>query len=121
MRKVSSLPPKPSHVFWLSCIHLEMVGLTEMGKSLMKKKEAVATLSLDGYEVQITHPDKPYFSREVKLSKLDLVRYYLAVAPGALVGIRNRPIVLKRFVNGAEKEAFYQNALPPTTHRGCVQ
>src|SRR5665213_2344688 len=78
----------------------------------MKKNEAVETLSLDGYEVQITHPDKPYFSREVKLSKLDLVRYYLAVAPGALAGIRDRPIVLKRFVNGAEKEAFYQKRAP---------
>ncbi len=40
------------------------------------------------------------------------MRYYLSVAPGALAGIRDRPIVLKRFVNGAEGEAFYQKRAP---------
>ena len=60
----------------------------------------------------MTHPDKPYFSRQVKLSKLELVRYYLSIAPGALQGIQDRPIVLKRFVNGAEGEAFYQKRAP---------
>jgi len=60
----------------------------------------------------VTHPDKPYFSRQAKLSKLDLVRYYLAVAPGALAGIEDRPVVLKRFVNGAEGEVFYQKRAP---------
>jgi bifunctional non-homologous end joining protein LigD len=69
-------------------------------------------LSLGGREVQITHPDKLYFSSQAKVSKLDLVRYYLSVAPGALAGIRDRPIVLKRFVNGAEAEAFYQKRAP---------
>jgi len=48
----------------------------------------------------VTHPDKPYFSKQTKLSKLDLVRYYLSVALGALAGIRDRPLVLKRFVDG---------------------
>jgi DNA ligase D-like protein (predicted polymerase) len=62
--------------------------------------------------VRITHPGKPYFSREARLSKLDLVRYYLAVAEGALGGIRDRPIVLKRFVDGAEGEVFYQKRAP---------
>ena len=60
----------------------------------------------------MTHPDKLYFSKERKLTKLDLVRYYMAVAPGALGGIRDRPIVLKRFVNGAESEPFYQKRAP---------
>ncbi len=69
-------------------------------------------LLVDGREVRITHPDKAYFSREVRLSKLDIVRYYLAVAEGALAGIRNRPIVLKRFVDGAEGEPFYQKRAP---------
>ncbi|XBH11993.1 hypothetical protein P8936_09735 [Edaphobacter paludis] len=69
-------------------------------------------LTIDGREVRVTHPDKLYFSRQTKLSKLDVVRYYLAVAPGALAGIRDRPIVLKRFVNGAEGEAFYQKRAP---------
>ncbi len=69
-------------------------------------------LSIEGREVRVTHPDKLYFSRQTKLSKLDLVRYYLSVAPGALAGIQDRPIVLKRFVNGAEAPAFYQKRAP---------
>ncbi len=69
-------------------------------------------LSIDGREVRVTHPGKLYFSKQIKLSKLDLVRYYLSIAPGALAGIRNRPIVLKRFVNGAEADAFYQKRAP---------
>jgi len=67
---------------------------------------------IEGREVRVTNPDKPYFSRQTKLSKLDLVRYYLSVAPGALAGIRDRPLVLKRFVDGAEGEAFYQKRAP---------
>src|SRR5437867_11228438 len=76
------------------------------------KDDTAEVLSIEGREVRVTHPDKPYFSRQTKLSKLDLVHYYLAVAPGALAGIRDRPLVLKRFVNGAEGEAFYQKRAP---------
>ena len=75
-------------------------------------EEAAEVLSVAGREVRVTHPGKLYFSQQLQLSKLDLVRYYLAVAPGALAGIRDRPIVLKRFVNGAEAEAFYQKRAP---------
>jgi bifunctional non-homologous end joining protein LigD len=76
------------------------------------KAEAAEFLTIEGREVRITHPDKLYFSKETKLSKIDIVRYYLAVAPGALRGIQDRPIVLKRFVNGAEGEPFYQKRAP---------
>ena len=69
-------------------------------------------LSIEGKDVRITHADKLYFSRQVKLTKLEIVQYYLAVAAGAVAGIRDRPIVLKRFVNGAESEAFYQKRAP---------
>ena len=72
----------------------------------MAKEPAGEVLSIEGREVRITNPDKLYFSSQARISKLDLVRYYLAVAPGALAGIRDRPIVLKRFVNGAEGEAY---------------
>ena len=77
----------------------------------MAKQDAGELLSIDGREVRITNPDKVYFG-EARISKLDLVRYYLSVAPGALAGIRDRPIVLKRFVNGAEAPAFYQKRAP---------
>jgi len=77
----------------------------------MAKPEA-EVLTIDGREVRVTNPDKPYFALQTKLSKLELVRYYLSVAPGALAGIRDRPIVLKRFVDGAEGQAFYQKRAP---------
>jgi bifunctional non-homologous end joining protein LigD len=76
------------------------------------KQEAIELLSIDGRVVRITHPHKPYFSQQTKLSKLDIVKYYLSIAPGALAGIRDRPLVLKRFVDGAEGEAFYQKRAP---------
>src|ERR687896_2154526 len=76
------------------------------------KDDTAAVLSIEGHEVRVTNPDKPYFSKQTKLSKLDLVHYYLSVAPGALAGIRDRPVVLKRFVDGAEGEAFYQKRAP---------
>lgn len=78
----------------------------------MARDEPPQLLEIAGREVRITHPSKPWFSREARLSKLDVVRYYLAVADGALRGIRGRPIVLKRFVDGAEGEAFYQKRAP---------
>jgi DNA ligase D-like protein (predicted polymerase) len=76
------------------------------------KAEDVEILDVGGREVRVTHPGKLYFTKQAQLSKLDLVRYYLAVAGGALGGIRDRPIVLKRFVNGADGEAFYQKRAP---------
>jgi bifunctional non-homologous end joining protein LigD len=76
------------------------------------KQEASELITVVGREVRITHPEKPYFSKQVKLSKLDLVRYYLSVTDGALRGIMDRPLVLKRFVHGADGEAFYQKRAP---------
>jgi DNA ligase D-like protein (predicted polymerase) len=75
-------------------------------------KDNAETLTVAGRDVRITNPGKPYFSRDAKLSKLDVVRYYLAVADGAVAGIRDRPVVLKRFVDGAEGQAFYQKRAP---------
>jgi DNA ligase D-like protein (predicted polymerase) len=78
----------------------------------MGHEEPAEVLSIAGHEVRVTHPEKLYFSKQAKVTKLDLVRYYLAVAPGALAGIQDRPVVLKRFVHGAEGEAFYQKRAP---------
>src|SRR3954466_16203023 len=78
----------------------------------MAKKPPAELLSVNGREVQVTNPGKPYFSRDVKLTKLEVVLYYLSVAEGAVNGIRNRPVVLKRFVDGAEEQPFYQKRAP---------
>jgi DNA ligase D-like protein (predicted polymerase) len=78
----------------------------------MTPKESAEVLTIDRRDVTITNPSKPYFTRDVKLTKLELVQYYLSVAEGALAPIRDRPIVLKRFVNGAEEPPFYQKRAP---------
>jgi bifunctional non-homologous end joining protein LigD len=78
----------------------------------MTKPDDAELLEIDGHTVRISSPSKPYFTRSVQLKKLDLVRYFLSVAPGALRGIVDRPVVLKRFVNGAEAEPFYQKRAP---------
>jgi bifunctional non-homologous end joining protein LigD len=68
-------------------------------------------LEVAGREVTISNPDKLYFPRTGH-TKLDLVRYYLAVADGAVRGVAGRPMALKRFVNGAEGEFFFQKRAP---------
>src|SRR6266700_3312792 len=68
-------------------------------------------LDVGGTEVVVTNPGKVFFPRTGH-TKLDLVRYYLSVADGALRGVAGRPMVLKRFVNGAEGEAFFQKRAP---------
>ena len=68
-------------------------------------------LQIDGREVAITNPDKIFFPR-IGATKRDLVEFYLSVADGALRGVRGRPMALKRFVNGAEGEAFFQKRAP---------
>ncbi|HEY6607912.1 MAG TPA: DNA primase small subunit domain-containing protein [Candidatus Limnocylindria bacterium] len=68
-------------------------------------------LDLDGHEVKISNPAKLYFA-DAGITKLELVQYYLAVADGALLGVRNRPMALKRFVDGAGGEAFFQKRAP---------
>jgi bifunctional non-homologous end joining protein LigD len=69
------------------------------------------TIEVAGRTVTVSNPDKVYFPRTGH-TKLDLVRYYLGVADGALTGVRSRPMVLKRFVHGIEGEAFFQKRAP---------
>jgi len=68
-------------------------------------------LELAGRTVEITNPDKLYFPA-AGLTKLDVALYYVAVGPAALRGIAGRPIVLKRYVDGADQPAFYQKRAP---------
>jgi bifunctional non-homologous end joining protein LigD len=76
--------------------------------AMPERKEIV---EVAGRAVPVSHPDKIYFPRTGH-TKLDLVRYYLSVADGALRGVARRPMVLKRFVNGAEGEPFFQKRAP---------
>jgi bifunctional non-homologous end joining protein LigD len=73
--------------------------------------EPKLVLELAGREVAVSNPSKVYFPRSGH-TKLDMVRYYLAVSSGALGGVASRPMALKRFVNGAEGEPFFQKRAP---------
>ncbi|MFC9334723.1 non-homologous end-joining DNA ligase [Arthrobacter sp. NPDC057009] len=74
-------------------------------------KTPAEILDIAGHEVRISSPDKVVFP-EPGLTKLDLVRYYLAVADGALRGAGGRPMVLKRFPKGIDAEPFFQKRVP---------
>jgi bifunctional non-homologous end joining protein LigD len=68
-------------------------------------------LDVDGREVTVTNPGKIVFP-DGGFTKLDLIRYYLTVAEGALRGVEGRPMILKRFVKGIGEEAFFQKRAP---------
>src|SRR5579871_1853545 len=70
-------------------------------------------LQLGGQEVKVSHPDKVFFP-QAGLTKLDLVQYYAAVADGALRGAGGRPMALKRYVDGAAGDFFFQKRAPPS-------
>jgi bifunctional non-homologous end joining protein LigD len=69
------------------------------------------TLTVAGREVTISNPEKILFP-QAGHSKLDVVRYYLAVADGALRGAGGRPNMLVRYPNGVDGEHFYQKRAP---------
>jgi bifunctional non-homologous end joining protein LigD len=75
---------------------------------MASKKEL---LEIGGREIAVSNPDKVYFP-QAGYTKLDLVRYFIAVGDGALMGVRGRPMALKRFVDGVEKEPFFQKRAP---------
>ena len=76
----------------------------------MPKKEKTL-IEVDGREVALSNPSKVYFPKH-GYTKLDLVEYYLAVRAAAVRAVRNRPVVLRRFVNGVGGEDFYQKRAP---------
>ena len=70
-------------------------------------------LDVDGVEVRITNPNKVFFP-DSGATKLDLVNYYLSVAPGVLTGCQWRPTSMYRWPNGvaAPDDAFFQKRVP---------
>ena len=80
-------------------------------ESLMSNKSHPEVLIVDGTEVPVSNPDKVLFP-QAGYTKRDLVRYYLAVADGALRAAGGRPNVLVRYPNGIGEEFFYQKRAP---------
>ncbi len=106
----------PSIAFWLGRGDLLVTGGAAAAPPLSPGAMSPArryaeVLSLAGREVTISNPGKLYFPK-AGVTKLELVRYYLAVAEGALRAVRDRPMALKRYVDGAEGEFFFQKRAP---------
>jgi len=75
-------------------------------------KEAI-TIAAAGREVRLSSPDKPFFSAiEPPITKRELAEYYVTVADAAVIHLRERPTTLKRFVDGAGGEFFFQKRVP---------
>ncbi|AKF04066.1 non-homologous end-joining DNA ligase [Sandaracinus amylolyticus] len=77
----------------------------------MASKTEKRVLEIAGREVAISNPSKVYFP-DAKITKLDVVEYYVAVAEGALRGAAGRPNVLVRYVDGIGGEVFWQKRAP---------
>ncbi len=82
--------------------------------SVVASRAPAETLDIDGRAVRISNPGKVYFP-EAGITKLELVHYYLEVAEAALRAVYDRPIVLKRYVDGITGEGFFQKRAP--SHR----
>src|SRR5881396_2396176 len=86
--------------------------MPELRRTVPKRTSAEAELIVvAGHEIAVSNPTKVLFPKP-KYTKLDLVRYYLAVAEGALRGAGGRPNVLVRYPNGITGEFFYQKRAP---------
>jgi DNA ligase D len=69
------------------------------------------TLEVAGHEVTVSNPEKVYFPA-AGITKLEVVEYYLSVQEGVLRALARRPMILKRYVDGATGEPFYQKRAP---------
>ncbi|MDE3069784.1 MAG: non-homologous end-joining DNA ligase [Acidobacteriota bacterium] len=82
------------------------------GRRLSGRSPRIA-IEVCGHEVQVSNPQKVYFPA-CGVTKLDLVHYYLECEAAVLRGLRDRPTVLKRWVDGVDGEPFFQKRVPAT-------
>ncbi len=69
------------------------------------------TIEVAGHEVRLSSPDKVFFP-EAGHTKLDLAGYYVEAAEAAVIHLRERPTTMKRFVDGAAGDFFFQKRVP---------
>jgi len=74
-------------------------------------KAPAVELQVDEHIVRISNPDRVYFP-SIGATKLDLARYYLAVGPGIVNALRERPCMLHRFPTGVSGEKVHQKRVP---------
>src|SRR3954453_2369732 len=74
-------------------------------------RDEYEVIDVGGHEVRLSNPGKVYFPK-AGITKHDVVEYYLSAADAALVHLRDRPTVMKRFVKGIEEEPIWQKRVP---------
>jgi bifunctional non-homologous end joining protein LigD len=75
------------------------------------KKAEPAIVEVCGRELRVSNPGKPFFP-ERGLTKLDLVKYYVECEQAVVRGLRDRPTVMKRWVDGVQGKPFFQKRVP---------
>ncbi len=100
----------PAHRRAFQAATVRKTPATTYTRPVASKGERVV-LDVAGRAVEVSNPSKVYFP-EARITKLEVVRYYLAVAAGALRGSGGRPNVLVRYANGIHGEFFYQKRAP---------
>jgi bifunctional non-homologous end joining protein LigD len=77
----------------------------------MPPRREYLNIELDGHDLRISSPTKPFFP-QVGLTKLDLVRYHIECQHEIVRHLRERPTVMKRWVDGVEGDFFFQKRVP---------
>ncbi|MGH9763522.1 MAG: non-homologous end-joining DNA ligase, partial [Blastocatellia bacterium] len=85
----------------------ELAGENEIEQELARGSRDEVSFEIDGKPIRLTHLNKIYFPRD-GFTKRDLLSYYYQIAPFILPFLKDRPLVLRRYPNGIEGEAFFQ-------------
>jgi DNA ligase D len=89
----------------------KLAGVATAKKKASEDEGESEVVEVAGREFTVTNVNKVFFEERGE-TKLDLVRYYLAVGDGVMGAMRNRPTMLQRFPHGATGESFYQKRVP---------
>jgi bifunctional non-homologous end joining protein LigD len=101
-------PPRPQREPPASGPLAPLVGELE---DLEARRAAGRVTLPDGKHVEVTHLDKILWPR-LGITKGELMRYYVRIAAALLPALADRPLVMKRFPNGVDAKAFYQQRAP---------
>jgi DNA primase len=82
----------------------------------MAAREEPEAVAIAGRNIPVSNPHKVLFPK-AGYTKLDVARYFISVAPGALQGAGGRPNVLVRYPNGVDGEFFFQKRAPASRPR----
>ena len=80
----------------------------------LERLASEGTWQIGGHDLKLTNLDKVLFAGEPPITKRELIRYFARIAPTMLPHLRDRPLNLQRFPNGAGAPGFWQKDIPGT-------